>query len=110
MSSKLIKGPGFGRSVPAVLQLPYPPEEILKTLTIILKADGNVEVMGAVGNLEFANHFLDAGRSRLEQWHAQLAALKADELKKTEAFLGEVIPGGVPLDGVAPFIEEPGTA
>jgi cell division septation protein DedD len=87
MSSKLIKGPGFGRSVPAVLQLPYPPEEILKTLTIILKADGTVEVMGAVGNLEFANHFLDAGRARLEQWHAQVEAHKAEQAKKTEAFL-----------------------
>lgn len=87
MSSKLIKGPGFGRSVPAVLQLPYPPEEILKTLTIILKADGSVELQGAVGNLEFANHFLDAGRARLEQWHAQLAAQKAEQDAKTQAFL-----------------------
>jgi hypothetical protein len=87
MSSKLIKGPGFGRSVPAVLQLPYPPEEILKTLTLILKANGEVEVMGAVGNLEFAQHFLDAGRARLEQWHAQLAAHQAAQAQKTEAFL-----------------------
>ena len=92
MSSKLIKGPGFGRAVNAVVQLPYPTDEILKTLTIILKADGNVEVMGAVGNLEFANHFLDAGRARLEQWHAQVDAHKAEQAKKTEAFLN----GGEP--------------
>ncbi len=52
-----------------------------------MKADGNVEVMGAVGNLEFANHFLDAGRARLEQWHAQVAAHKAEQAKKTETFL-----------------------
>ena len=88
MSSKLIKGPGFGRSVPAVLNLPYPPEEILKTLTLILKANGDVEVMGAVGNLEFAQHFLDAGRARLEQWHAQLAAHQAAQEQKTEEFMG----------------------
>lgn len=102
MSSKLIKGPGFGRSVPAVLQLPYPPEDILKTLTIILKADGTVEVMGAVGNLEFANHFLDAGRARLEQWHAQLEAHKAEQAKKTEAFIG-----GVNVGGTIPDVNTP---
>lgn len=102
MSSKLIKGPGFGRSVPAVLQLPYPPEEILETLTIILKADGNVEVMGAVGNLEFAQHFLNAGRARLEQWHAQLEAHKAAQAKKTEAFLG-----GVDVGGATPDVNTP---
>lgn len=99
MSSKLIKGPGFGRPVNATLHLPYPAEAILKTLTIILKADGTVEVMGAVGSLEFANHFLDAGRARLEQWHAQLAELKAKEQAKADAFL-EGAPVGV----------EPGTA
>jgi hypothetical protein len=88
--------------VNAVVQLPYPTDEILKTLTIILKADGNVEVMGAVGNLEFANHFLDAGRARLEQWHAQVDAHKAEQAKKTEAFRG-----GVDVGGTTPDVNTP---
>lgn len=99
MSSKLIKGPGFGRSVPAIIELPYPAEQILKTVTVLLKADGSVELHGAVGNLEFGQHMLDAGRARLEQWHAQLAKRKAEEQAKTEAFLAGA-PAGV----------EPGTA
>jgi len=69
--------------------LPYPEELVARTLTVILKTDGFIELQGAVGNLELGKAMLESGVKRLEQWHEQLAKQKAEDEAKTKAFVGE---------------------
>ena len=89
MGSKLIRGPGYGRPVGMTVTLPYPEELVARTLTVILKTDGFIELQGAVGNLELGKAMLESGVKRLEQWHEQLAKQKAEDEAKTKAFVGE---------------------
>ena len=71
------------------MTLPYPEELVARTLTVILKTDGFIELQGAVGNLELGKAMLESGVKRLEQWHEQLAKQKAEDEAKTKAFVGE---------------------
>jgi len=89
MGSKLIRGPGYGRPVGMTITLPYPEAMVARTLTVILKTDGFIELQGAVGNLELGKAMLETGVKRLEQWHGELAKAKAEAEAKQKAFIGE---------------------
>jgi len=89
MGSKLIRGPGYGRPVGMMIELPYPEAMVARTLTVILKTDGFIELQGAVGNVELGKAMLETGVKRLEQWHEELAKVKAEAEAKQKAFIGE---------------------
>lgn len=70
--SKLIKPAQFNRPVPMKIELPYLPEQVAATITIIVLKNQTVQVMGRIDDPEIARGILQAGMSRLNQHYAAL--------------------------------------
>lgn len=72
MSSKLIKPAQCNRPVPMKIELPYLPEQVMATITIIVLKNQTVQLMGRLETEEVGRAIMQAGMSRLNQHYAAL--------------------------------------
>jgi len=73
MSSKLTKLPKPTRPMPFTVTLPHNANEVKAYLAVVVLANNTVEVYGMVRPQELALSILQAGASRVVQWHQQQA-------------------------------------
>lgn len=55
------------------IELPFWEREVAATLTIVVLTNGRVEVQGAIERPDFSMLLIEAGKKRLQAWHAAQA-------------------------------------
>lgn len=93
--SKLIKPAGFNRPVGKMIQLPYPDAMLAGQITVMLLANGRIELYGMVDKEAMAVKLLELGIERLKQWHAKKRDDEAKAKKAQEEFLGGQAPSPI---------------